>query len=446
MDLLEDKFDEEGREINQTKTRLEALAQQIVENNELITPELGWLVTTEAQNGFVFGYELGKQDKGFALLPKLVDAQRNAGDNTSAFFLGGYFRVMYEDERERWERTLDALAEDECLRALVPELTWRSGPLTDQAARRILTLAEKGYITVSYFRLFAYGSVTNNLSEGVFRKWLEFLESNQDKSAASVFLTLCDYYYLENGSGRSLPEELSFKLLTHDTLFQKGSAQLGQMDDFHWTRLAEAFVRLYPEKSLELAAKILEHFGEEGTIIGGFHSSTHAVLNEIARLRPEGTWVLVTKYIEPPIDSRAFRICLWLRGGEFFAEAAGAVTLMPREKIWGWVNENVDKRASLVAHVAPKTTSLDNWSNSLAREVLVRYGNRKNVRGELRANYFSEGWSGPASLHYQAKKSTLVQLKDAETNDNVKLWLDECISILDSDIKHAQIEEERERF
>ena len=444
MDLLEDKFDEEGRHINQTNTRLEALAQQIVEDNELIRPELGWLVTTEAQNGFVFGYELGKKDKGFALLPKLVDAQRNAGDKTSAFFLGGYLRVIYEDEKERWENTLDTLAEDEHLRALVPELTWRSGPLSDRAAIRILNLAEKGHITVSHFRLFAYGSATNNLSEEVFRKWLEFLESSQDKSAASVSLTLCDYYYLEKESDRSLPAELSFKLLTHDTLFQKGSAQLGQMDDYHWTRVGKAFVRLYPEKSLELAEKILEHFGEEGTIIGGFHSSTHAVINEIARLRPEETWVLVTKYIEPPIDSRAFRICLWLRGGEFFAEAAGAVATMPRDKIWEWVNENVDKRAWFVAHIAPTTTSLDNWSNSLAREVLVRYGNRKDVRGELRANYSTEGWSGPASLHYQAKKLTLLQLKDLETNDNVKQWLDEYISILDGDVKQAQIEEERE--
>src|SRR5205823_2519829 len=123
-----------------------------------------------------------------------------------------------------------------------------------------------------------------------------------------------------------------------------------------------------------------------------------------------------------------------------------ALTMMPRDKIWEWVNENVEERAWLVAHIAPKTTSLDNWSSSLARAVLVRYGNRKDVRGELRANYSTEGWSGPESMHYQAKKLTLLQFKDAETNDNVKQWLNEYISILDADIKRAQIEEERERF
>ena len=91
------------------------------------------------------------------------------------------------------------------------------------------------------------------------------------------------------------------------------------------------------------------------------------MINEIARLRPEETWVLVTKYIEPPIDSRAFRICLWLRGGEFFAEAAGAVATMPRDKIWEWVNENVDKRASFGAHIA---------ANDLAGQLVQQSGAR----------------------------------------------------------------------
>ena len=118
--------------------------------------------------------------------------------------------------------------------------------------------------------------------------------------------------------------------------------------------------------------------------------------------------------------------------------------MMPRDKIWEWVNENVEKRAWFVAHIAPKTTSLDKWCNSLAREVLVRYGNRKDVRGELRANYSTEGWTGPESMHYQAKKLTLLQFKDAETDGNVKQWLDEYISIVDAEIKRARLEEERE--
>ncbi len=63
MDILEDKFDEEGDRIDQAQPWIEDLAQQAVENQDLLRPELNWLVTTEAKNGYRFGYELGRRDK-----------------------------------------------------------------------------------------------------------------------------------------------------------------------------------------------------------------------------------------------------------------------------------------------------------------------------------------------------------------------------------------------
>ena len=102
MDLLEDQFDETGNQIDQRKPRIEALAQQAVENTNLLWQELAWLVTTKAQNGFTFGFELGTRDKQFGLLPRLIEAQRNAGKDTSVFFVGGYFRAIYQNDRQKW--------------------------------------------------------------------------------------------------------------------------------------------------------------------------------------------------------------------------------------------------------------------------------------------------------------------------------------------------------
>jgi hypothetical protein len=55
MDLWGDKFDEKGNRMDQTQPRIEELVRQAVENNDLFQPELEWLVTTEAQNGYLFG-------------------------------------------------------------------------------------------------------------------------------------------------------------------------------------------------------------------------------------------------------------------------------------------------------------------------------------------------------------------------------------------------------
>ena len=92
----------------------------------------------------------GKRDKNFCLLPTLLDAQRNAGDNTSVYFLGGYFRVIFERNPAQWEEQLDTLIEDTTLNVLIPELTHRSG-LTDQAGLRLLNLAKDDIINVKHF-------------------------------------------------------------------------------------------------------------------------------------------------------------------------------------------------------------------------------------------------------------------------------------------------------
>ncbi|MCK4734777.1 MAG: hypothetical protein KAT65_20150, partial [Methanophagales archaeon] len=341
MDLWGDKFDEKGYRVDQTQPRIEELARQAVENNDLLQPELEWLVTTEAQNGYLFGYELGKSDKDFSLLPTLLEAQRNAGVNASVYFLGGYFRALFEKKQVRWEKQLEALTEDEKLNIWIPELTWRSG-MSDRAALRVLDLAEKGIIGIGHFRMFGLGSVIRNLSEDVFKKWIEFLLGSSETYAVSIALYLYHFYYVYKDPKHTLPEELTLKLLTHPLLLQKPeTGRRDQMDDYHWAEIGKAFIQFYPKKSLELADKMLERFGEEGTILEDFHSQTQAVLNEITRRYPQEVWKRIKKYLGPPIDSRAFHIKEWLRGGEWFEAKEGILPIIPLEKIWDWVDEDM---------------------------------------------------------------------------------------------------------
>ncbi len=79
-----------------------------------------------------------------------------------------------------------------------------------------------------------------------------------------------------------------------------------------------------------------------------------------------------------------------------------------------------------------------------ARELLSRYGGREEVRRNLHANFGTEVWSGPASAHYERKRASLEALRKAETNRNVKKWLDEALQSLEQRIKAEKIFEERE--
>ena len=446
MDLLEDKFDEDGNQVDQTQPWIEDLARQAAENPGLLYPELDWLRTAEAKNGYRFGYELGKRDEGLALLPAIVEKQKSAGPNASVYFLGGYLRVLFEKHQQEWEGLMDSFAQDEELRTWVPELTWRLGTVSDRAALRILILAEEGEVDVALFQMFVYGGATQGLSEDVFRKWIDFLLQHPDAYASHTALALCSHYYLRSEPRRVLPEELTLRVLTNAPLLQESeAARHDQMASYYWTEMGRAFVRLYPERSLELADILLEHFGERGTILGGFRSKTHSVLADILRQGPEETWMRISDRLGPPIDERAYLLKDWLRGEDSWGrEQEGTLSMIPPGAVWRWVDEDVDGRAWYLASFVPKLLFREEGRICWAREVLVRYGARDDVRRNLTANFSTEGWTGPASLHLQRKKQHLLDFLEEERNENVKRWINEYVSQIAERIESARITEERE--
>ena len=320
--------------------------------------------------------------------------------------------------------------------------------MTDRAALRVLKLFEERVVDVQNFRMFAWGGAVRHLSEDVFVKMVEFLLNHPATIAASIALDLVHFYYRDEESERILPKDLAIRVLTHRALLDKRDrGQRDQMEEYYWTETAKSFVRLYPREGLKLAETILAHFGEEGTIFAGFYSRYQAVLKEIVRLYPEELWTQITEYLGPPIDSRAFHIRQWLRGNDFFeAGDNGAANLIPPTAIWRWVDGDVEQRGWYVATFVPPKLFREEGKVCLAREVLVRYGDREDVRRNLMANFSTEGWTGPTSSHLQRKKEKLLEFKKDEKNQNVRQWVDEYVAILDRDIEQAQIEEERRGY
>ena len=347
-----------------------------------------------------------------------------------------------------WEKQLDALTEDKKLKTEIPELTCRSG-MSDQAALRVLDLAERGIIGINHFSMLCAGGGCHDISEDVFKKWITFLLGSSEINAVFIAFDWYYYYYLQKESKHTLPENLTLELLTHQLLFQRPEAgRHEQMDDFYWAEIGEAFAKRYHGKNLELADRMLEHFGEDGTILDSFRSKTQEVLNEITQRCPEEVWLCITKYLGPQIDSRAFHINEWLRGDEPFDwGAAGALPMIPLNKIWEWVDEDVENHAGYLASFVPTKLFRAEGKICLAREVLVRYGTREDVRRNLIENFFPAGGGiGPISLHYQEKKQQLLDFEKREDDENVKRWIVEYMFTLDQIIERVKVEEERRGF
>ena len=446
MNLPIDAFDENENYLEEGHPQIHTLAQQAVEEQHLLQSELPWLVTIDAKNGYAFGYQLGKKDDGFGMLPTFLEAQRNAGENTSAFFLGGYFRAVFEKDKAQWEEHLDALVEDTNLNVLIPDITYRSG-ITDRAGLRLLKLAEAGVIPISAFSSFYDNRVKDNLSDKVFNKWIRFLLSCSDNSAGPIALKLYYFYYDHNKQGPTLPCKLTFQLLVHPALFENlRSNQMNSMTGHFWPGIAKAFLNRYPEKGLAFVERIIPHFGKKGTIFGTFNTEVFSVLTELTKRHPEQVW----KHVSKRLEEYDFFLEKWLKAGDSkksfsTTEEKGALTFIPREKIWEWIDGDVENRAWNFAYkLVPKTLSADEWPNSIVRAFLTRYGDREDVRRNLRANYGTDMWEGLRSLHYEAKRDKFLRIQVNENDKNVKQWLDEYIQQLEEDIEHARIDEERE--
>jgi len=118
---------------------------------------------------------------------------------------------------------------------------------------------------------------------------------------------------------------------------------------------------------------------------------------------------------------------------------------IPADVVWKWIDAAPEKRAWYAANLLHPSFPGDSASIS-ARELLVRHGDRDDVRGNLRANFSSEIWRGPESNHLQSKLVWIRGLLKNETHPNVRQWLSEFEEVVSARLERAKVEEEREKY
>jgi hypothetical protein len=118
---------------------LDDLAAEAVQDHALLTLNLAWLVTKEAENGFDFGRSLARRDSEFSLLRDILDAAHSVGREATSLFLGGYLREVAERSPGLVQEVLEEISLDERLTHILVELTWRSG-LSDTSVTRLLLI------------------------------------------------------------------------------------------------------------------------------------------------------------------------------------------------------------------------------------------------------------------------------------------------------------------
>lgn len=445
MKLVEDHFTADGEYLDGAKPELIQLAEAAVKDPALLLPELAWLVTDDAKNGYEFGVLLGRLDD-LNLWNSILSAWIGATEKRSDVFIGGYLSAVHGKNVPLWEDLVEILLSNDKIRQLALGVVWRSG-ISDRIAKLLLDLARQGEIDPKEFRLFIYGGVVNQLQLTVFEGVIDLLLGIDDQFAPDAALDL-----LESRLRGHPEEDVLLSSRIEQTLgaaaFVEGQEHQGynHMLLYRWNGVANHLLELDADAAAHLAVRLIENFASRNSVTAGYRPDPLKFLSNVAQAKPEVVWPAIARRLESPRDRSTWHLLNWLRGGQSVRDdKLVGLDSLPSTMVFKWVDVAPADRACLLAQYCPPNISEPGETPSFARQVLERYGHIEQVRRSLHTNNFTEAWSGPASEHYREKLERIEALLTIETNANVRMWLKERREQLQARVEYELEQELRER-
>lgn len=445
MKLVEDHFTADGKYLDEAKPELVQLAEAALGEPTLLQPELTWLVTDDAKNGYEFGTVLGRVDD-LKLWNSILSAWTVAKENRSDFFIGGYLSAVYRKNVLLWEELIETLLSNDETRQMVLGVVWRSG-MSDRIARLLLDFAHQGEIDPRKFRLFVYGGVVNLLPLAVLEGVIDLLLRIDDPIALDAALDLLDSRLRSHpDEGPVLSHRIERTLCAPAFVEGQEHEKANHMLLYRWNEVASRLLELDANAAANLAVRLIENFATGNSVTAGFHPDPLKFLSSVARAKPDIVWPAVARRLESPRDISTWHLLSWLRGGRSRRgdELAG-LDAIPSTMVFEWVDVAPADRAWILAEHCPPILSKPEETPSFARQMLEQYGHIGQVRSSLHANSFSEVWGGPASEHYRGQLEGVEALLGIETNANVRMWLKERRDRLEATVEHELERELRER-
>ncbi len=439
--ILNTSWDED-REANDRRRKLSVRAAK--ERAKLVTllrtgtrelrKQLPFLVRTEGQKLYEFGYEVARDRKLSSELEAVVNAQCAALDPLKTQFSGGYLRGAATVNGSAVERVILRLLRSNRTRALGVELVLR-GTVTNAIVRELSKLLKRGAVGPRAFSRLGWQAAERKLEKGVVDNAVEALISNKTIEATEAALEITDTYYKD---GIDLPEVMTYRVLTSPHAFREGS---GSMAGYHWEQVIRHFRKQYPTRDLALLRHILTRTDDLHGLYEGSYPST--VASEIARDHPAEAWAVISKVLEKRTSAN-YRVVTWLSDTGFEdSPHQGPIRHFAPETILAWVDKAPKKRAGLLASCLPKSLKPED-GGLLVKMFIERYVETdEEMAKHLISHFWVGGWSGPESLYLSRKRDTARLWLLAADSEPVRRWLTRYIEYLTSRIERAEIREER---
>jgi hypothetical protein len=298
---------------------------------------------------------------------------------------------------------------------------------------------EAGWIEADYFRSLCYGMGWQAVSHASLVRLLSLLANREDQVSAFVLVDLLDQMLKPNVW--LVDSDFVFRVVTEQVHFEE---HRDTMHSYHWNGVCKKLVEHDSTKAMPLLDVLLRQMGNDYSL--SYDREVGPLAHSLCKLDPVEAWEIIAAHLLEPAPKWRGDLLNWLKGGiGKEKDSVPPIAEFPTQMVMGWIAQDVEARASMIAHCAPKSLD-DKFGGELARALLGNYRNVDGVGVAISCNFGSGGWTGPTSKHLRARRDRFRAWLSRGFDVNVMSWIEDEIVDLDREIEAAEISEERETW
>ena len=403
-----------------TQEKIASLADETIKQPDLIEREIDWLLEASSRSAVDFGQELGKRDDGLELMEIFTEGLYEIDEDAALAVFSGYLQTSLDSIDDAPDGFFDRLRNDDHLSHFFPFLTRRASS-SDDAALLILESIKQGDISIRGISAIEPIARSGDLSEDVLMRIADYLLDRNSANALGLLVNLSfDFYRGENT--RELNEEIVIQSLTHPDLLDPDSDVTGDGHWYEWEQLTEMLIAYDINRGFEIAESVVDTISNRNNVAAS-RENIETVFRPLFEEDPERAWKIVAEGLEEKEES--VKLESWMAGQDWNKNEP-AILSVPTTLLWGWVDEDPEKRAPRLVRCIPSMGHNGWWE--LVREILLRYGEQEEVFTKL--SVFETGTRGTDDL-FKNRYERLKKLRQEESHSRVRRWLSREMSHLE---------------
>ncbi len=401
---------------------LKSLATELQSIPEALAKHWPWLTSGNAADAWRLGKTLAEVDsegKLILIFPQL----HGTGDNLQ--LICGYINVKRQGLGDSWYDEWIAMQfeQDPKPVTLLFEIA-RSCGITNYLANKLAEILNSVQVSPEIVGRLGYGYWDERIAHETVETLIKAMaESGHYETAISIL----DHRMKCKSDEIIRWKPLALKLVTTPKLIRSG-----HMVTYHWDEVSKILITENPG---EIASAILREHANYTSPRWYIEHSHFAlqIFQSCAKQAPNAIWREIQPYLSSSTAASRFSIGF----------PKGIIHFIPASDIFEWIEEKPIERALIVSKFISANFSTD---ETLASQLLDKYGDNKTIADIFFIDYASGSWMGPASSHWNSLADNLDKIVSRTKLPKIRNWARVSALALRDRARREQRREEEEEI